>query len=105
MAQKLGLDNHKGVLIEEVLPDTPAAAAGFHAGDVLTSYAGQAVSNPRQLQEIVERSPAGSTQQVEITRDNKPLTLSVVVKPLPEDVGGVSQRAEPCARTKGSARL
>ena len=69
----------------EVFPDTPAAAAGFQTGDVIRTFSGHAVTDPRKLQEIVERSPAGSKQKVDVVRDGKPALLSVVVKPLPND--------------------
>ena len=87
VARALGIDRAKGVLVTEVFPDTPAAMAGFREGDVILAFAGHEVSSPRQLQEVVERSPAGSKQKVGIIRDRKPASLTVVVKPLPGDFG------------------
>jgi len=87
VARALGIDRAKGVLVTEVFPDTPAAVAGFREGDVILTFAGHEVGSPRQLQEVVERSPAGSKQKVGIIRDRKPASLTVVVKPLPGDFG------------------
>ncbi|HUT13573.1 MAG TPA: Do family serine endopeptidase [Thermoguttaceae bacterium] len=91
IARKLGVEPNRGVLVSEVFRDTPAAKAGFQAGDVILAFAGRDVNSPRELQEIVERSSAGSKQQADIIRDGKRTTLQVEVKPLPEDFG-VAQR-------------
>ncbi len=91
VARALGIEHNRGVLVSEVLPNTPAAAAGFREGDVILSFAGRKVNGPRQLQEIVERSPVGSKQKVEILRDRKRQTLTVVVRPLPGDLAAPSR--------------
>jgi len=92
IARQLGVQPNRGVLVSEVFRDTPAAKAGFQAGDVILAFAGRDVNSPRELQEIVERSPTGSKQQVNIIRDGKRTTLEVEVKPLPEDFG-LAQRS------------
>lgn len=94
LAEQLGVPRGKGVVVSEVFPNTPAASAGFEVGDVIVSFAGRPVSNPRELQAIVERASAGSKQIAKILRDGKPRTLSVVVKPLPGDFGLASGRAD-----------
>jgi len=86
LARKFGMDSRKGVLVDEVLPDSPAAVAGFQPGDIIVSLGGQAIGSRHQLQEIVERLPVGSKQQVQVVRDGKPLALSVVLKPIRLDV-------------------
>jgi len=87
IAQKLGVAPNRGVLVSEVFPDTPAAKAGFQVGDVILAFAGRDVNSPRQLQEIVERSPTGSKQQVDIVREGERTALHVEVQTLPEDFG------------------
>ncbi len=85
LAQKFGVERHHGVLVAEVKPNTPAAKAGFEAGDVITEYAGKKVHSPRDLQELVERTAIDSRQDVKVLRDGKPVDLKVVVKPLPKE--------------------
>ncbi len=91
LSRKLGLKPGQGVLISEVFADSPAAAAGFKAGDLVVSFAGQPTSGSRRLQSIVERCPMGSTQEATVIRDGKKQTLWVVVKPLPDDLGRVGR--------------
>jgi serine protease Do len=98
LARKFHVENHKGVLVGEIFPNSPAAAAGLQTADVVVSFAGQPVSSHRQLQENVERATIGSTQRVEILRNGKPLTLSVVVKALPAEVRPAAARPQPRSR-------
>jgi serine protease Do len=87
LARQLGVPPHRGVLVNEVFADTPAAAAGLKEGDVILSFAGTSVNNPRELQEVVERSPIDSKQVMEVLREGKKITVPVVVKALPKDFG------------------
>ena len=91
LAEKLGVTAKRGVLVSEVFRDTPAEKAGFQPGDVILTFAGREVDSPRQLQEVVERSPAGSNHKVGLLRNGKLSALQVVVRPLPEDFAVAAQ--------------
>ncbi|HVX60428.1 MAG TPA: Do family serine endopeptidase [Pirellulales bacterium] len=82
LAEQLGVKGNEGVLVQEVNPGSPAEKAGFEAGDVITEYDGKAIKSPRELQALVERTPADAKEEVKVLRDGKPLALHVVVKPL-----------------------
>jgi serine protease Do len=86
MAEKLGVKNRDGVLVNDVVPDSPAAAAGVQPLDVITGFDDQPISGTRALQELVERSEIGRAHKLTVYRDGKPLTLQVNVKPLPTDL-------------------
>ena len=85
LAEKLGTSSTDGVLVTKVHADTPALAAGFEAGDIITRFGGTRVENPRELQALVERVPLDSKQEVEITRNGKTMTLSVMPRVLPKE--------------------
>jgi serine protease Do len=88
MAEKLGVADRKGVLVSDVVPQSPAAVAGVQPLDVITGFDGQAIDGPRTLQEMVERSALDKAHKLTVLRDGKPLTLDVKVKPLPRDLAG-----------------
>jgi serine protease Do len=87
LASKLGVKPGEGALVSEVFPNTPAAEAKFQEGDVVTKFAGHEIHSPREVQEAVERSPLNTAEPVEVIRDGKPVTLSVIVKAMPEKFG------------------
>ncbi len=87
LAPKFGAKRGEGVLISQVYPDTPAAEAKLQDGDIITKFAGKAVHNPREVQELVERAPLDTAQPVEILRDGKTMTVNVTVKALPKNFG------------------
>ncbi len=95
LASKLGARRGEGVLVSEVFPNSPAAEAGFEAGDVILKFAGQKVKDTRELQSLVERADLGSKQAVEVLRDGKTVTLHVTAKALPKGFGVASQDGQP----------
>jgi len=84
LADHLGVAPNSGVIVSEVLANSPAGAAGLQAGDIILSFAEKKIVNPQQLQELVERSPSGSNQQVEILRNGQKMKLQVEVQALPD---------------------
>jgi serine protease Do len=91
LAEQFDLEANRGVLVAEVMPDTPAAKAGVEPGDVIVEYAGQAVSNPRELQAFVERSEPGAKQALVILRDGDKKTLKVVPREQAADSEGTGR--------------
>ena len=86
MAAKLGAAGRRGVLVNDVVPDSPAAAAGVQELDIITAFDEQPVQGLRSLQEIVERSSIGKPHTLTVLRDGRQMTLTVNVKPLPGDL-------------------
>jgi len=87
LAKTFGMENGTGALVSEVYPNTPAAEAKMQEGDIIMSFAGQTVHNPKEVQELVEKAPIDKVQNVEVLRDGKKVMLSLTVKTLPEKFG------------------
>jgi serine protease Do len=96
MATKLGAKDRNGVLVNDVVPGSPAAAAGVQELDIVTAFDGQPVKGTRSLQEIVERAAVGKPHTLTVFRDGEQVTLTINVKPLPADLakGGKSMKPE-----------
>lgn len=109
LAEQFAVSRNEGVLVSQVMPNTPAAEAGFQEGDIITSFAGKKVHEPRELQELVERIPFDTTQTVSVLREGKTVTLNVTVKPLPKDLAAAettpSQESEPENKSFSSSKL
>ena len=85
-----------GVLIGDVLPNTPAHDAGLSAGDIVTQINGRTVSNPNQLLGIVAETPPGKEIQLDVFRDGERRNFTVTL-------GDRSQQQEQLGRS-GSRR-
>lgn len=66
-----------GALVEEPLPDSPAARAGLLDGDIITKFDGRNVNGEDALREAVSQTPIGKTVEVVYLRDGEPLTAKL----------------------------
>jgi serine protease Do len=101
VAEQFKVKVHDGVMVREVRDNTPAAKAGVQPGDVILQFAGQPVNTPRELQNIVERSPIGSSQPMVLLRDGKQMTINVTCNELPAEA---TAAAGPSSRSEGGSR-
>ena len=65
--------------VDAVVPDSPAAVAGFQPGDLVVSIAGQAIGNFADMQRIVSES-AGVTLAVTVERNGGSIVLQATPK-------------------------
>lgn len=68
-----------GVLVSSVEPESPAAQAGVKAGDVITSVAGRAVSDPGDVTARIREATPGSPVEIRIMRDKKEMTMKATL--------------------------
>ena len=64
-----------GALVASVDADTPAAAAGLKAGDVITAIGGRSVSSAADITEALRSAQPGEGVDIAVTRDKKSLLL------------------------------
>ena len=69
-----------GVRFSDVKPGSPAAKAGFQAGDVLIQFGDKPIKNLYDFTDALRRSKVGDTVQVTVLRDGKPVTASVTLE-------------------------
>ena len=77
--KELRLPAERGVLLAEIVPDSPAAKAGLKAKDVITEVGGQRVEGTAQFQRMIHETPPGRTVQLTVLRDGKAQTISVTL--------------------------
>lgn len=75
-AKALKLPEEAGVEITLVVPNSPAAAAGIKAGDVVTRYDDQRVEGRDQFQRMVHETPPGREVKLQVYRDGMPQTVT-----------------------------
>lgn len=66
-----------GVVVIQVVPNSPAASAGIRRGDVIVQVDGKPITSAEQLQNVVEDSRLGQVLQVKVQRGNQTQQISV----------------------------
>lgn len=80
-----GLDlTQHGLLVNQVMPTSPAAAAGLKKGDVVLSLDGKAVTDPSDLRERVREMAPGRKVKAEVWRDGATRAVELTIGELPE---------------------
>jgi S1-C subfamily serine protease len=69
-----------GVLIKEIVPESPASNAGLRADDTITKWNGKIVRDPLVLIQTIESTRIGAKASVEFLRKGKTLQTSVVIE-------------------------
>ena len=85
LAKAVGRANTDGALIDEVLPNSPAAKAKVQQGDVITAFDKKPVKAPRDLALAVATVHTGSTSSMTLWRDGHEQTVSITVGTQPEE--------------------
>jgi len=85
LLEGLGLSTARGVLLEDVTPDSPAEKAGLKVGDVVTGVGGKRVTNVRQFSLDLLEYKVGQTAEVEVLRGTKPIAYPVKLVEKPDD--------------------
>jgi serine protease Do len=92
----------QGAVVAHVFPKTPAAAAGLHEFDVITSTNGQPVMGKDALTNLIQGLPVGSTLTLQVVRDGTPRTVNVILRERPATYGQRPQRQEQPQQQEGS---
>jgi serine protease Do len=79
-AKSLKLDKVRGILVDNLLANGAAKAAGVEQGDVILSVDGKEVNEPNQLQAYVARKHPNDKVVLKIWRDGKEKEITVTLK-------------------------
>ena len=79
LASGLGLDLEEGVLLEDIIPDGPAARAGLMPGDIVLSVNEKPVQNIRQFALVLYNLAVGEKARLQIQRGKQTISYQVPV--------------------------
>jgi len=79
----------EGVLISDIIPDSPAEKAGLLPGDVIVEYMGEEVSAEKEedlnkFQFLVSQTKVGEPAQIKIVRNGTPMTIRIEIASQPK---------------------
>src|SRR5579862_4600490 len=83
IANHHGLSNTSGVRVRSIEPDSPAAAAGLEAGDLIVLIDNELVSGIDRLQQLLDHHRIGRTSEVTFLRRAQKITAPVVARERP----------------------
>jgi serine protease Do len=84
LARSLGLPHPEGVLLRDIAPGSPAAAAGLRRGDVILRVGGHDVGSPEELRFRIATQSVNAHTTISLWRDGKAGERSVALTAPPE---------------------
>ena len=90
LAKHFKLDENQGILISNVIENSPAEQAGLMRGDVIIEFNGKNVNEPFLLRNTVAGIKPGEEVTIKIIRDEESKSVTVVIGELPGDIHKVS---------------
>jgi serine protease Do len=85
LAKGFGLKEPNGVLLSDVVQDSPAAKAGLVAGDIILEFDGKKVDTPQDLQKVVSVTPPGKGVPIKVWRDKGHKTFEIKIGETPDE--------------------
>lgn len=86
IAEQFGLPAARGVLLTEVLADTPAARAGLRRGDIILRFGKREITDEDHLRTLVATTSPGKEIEIEFLRGHEKKTTRVTIEAIPEEV-------------------
>ena len=74
IANYYNLKAAKGVIITQVVPNSPASKAGLKVGDIISKVDKYTIANDQMLKGVFQEFRTGQTIDIKILRDNEPRT-------------------------------
>jgi serine protease Do len=94
LARSFGYDSTKGVLVGDVISDSPADKAGLTNGDIVVEFNGQRVENANQLRMAVAATAPGTPAELVIFRNGRTQKMKIVTDELTDEPVRMSRSEE-----------
>lgn len=85
LAKSFGFKSSEGVLIGDVIPQTPAAKAGLQAGDIVTHFGGKRMTDSSQFRNAVAATTPGTKVELQYFRQGVSQTVHVEIGQLEDN--------------------
>jgi serine protease Do len=85
LAKSFGLKEPNGVLISDVMQQSPAAAAGIASGDVIIEFDRKKVDSPQELQKAVAATTPGRAVPLKVWREKGEKMLEIKIGETPDE--------------------
>jgi serine protease Do len=79
LASQFGLSEVRGVVVNAVTPNSPAARGGIRQGDVIVAFDGEPVTDGNTLRNRVASTPPGTEVSLTVVRDRRERQVQVTL--------------------------
>jgi serine protease Do len=83
LVKQFNIGDEKGVLVGDVVEDSPAEKAGIERGDVIVEFDGKKVEDVVNLRNMVANTLPNEEVTINLIRDGKPKTVKVKIAEMP----------------------
>jgi len=83
IAEQFGLSEAKGVLVGDVVKDSPAEKSGIKRGDIIVKVNDEEVNSTQKLQDKIRSINIGEKAKIEVVRDGKAINFIVKIGEMP----------------------
>ncbi|MFP3940698.1 MAG: Do family serine endopeptidase [Thermoanaerobaculia bacterium] len=94
IAEAFGLDEPQGVLVNSVMPEQPADAAGLEHGDIVLEVDGRPVDDTRFLIDYVSAKGPGESVELTILRNDERMERTVELTERPSEAETTEERED-----------
>jgi serine protease Do len=94
VSKRHGIREGYGVVVVDVMEDTPAARAGMRNGDIVVAFEGRPVTDTRLLQRLIARASVDQDIRLTVLRTDGRRPLAVRLVSMPRPVAGERVAAE-----------
>lgn len=88
LAESFDIDQREGILVAQVMEDSPAEKGGLEQGDVILSLNGNKVDKVASFRNKIAMTEPGTEVKLKILRDGKKKTLEVTIGTMETDSSG-----------------
>ncbi|MBI3825161.1 MAG: DegQ family serine endoprotease [Candidatus Rokubacteria bacterium] len=85
LAKSFGAKDVKGVVINDVMAESPAAKAGLQRGDILLEFDGKKTETMGDLHKAVAQTSPGQSAKLKVWRDQAEKTVEIKIGETPDD--------------------
>jgi Do/DeqQ family serine protease len=85
IARQFNLPDQKGVLINNVIENSPARKACLHRGDIIREVNGKKVNDVRELQTVITHTEPNKKVTLRILRDRKEMNVQLTTGEMPNE--------------------
>lgn len=91
MAEAFNLEKSEGVLVSDVIKDSPAEKSGLKQGDIIVEYNGVPIKTLCTFRNDISLLEPGATLALKVLRDGKKENIKVILGTYPDEVQIVKQ--------------